>query len=396
VGSVATLPFGVLADRIVRTPTLAAAICLWGGAMIWSAAATGFGMLVVARLFLGIVTAAAGPLVASLVGDYFGAEERGRIYGFILTGELIGVGIGFAVTGDLALISWRLAFGMLAAPAFVLAWLVWRLPEPERGAQAVLPAVGATRERHGDGVESDAQRLARERGYAPASGIQPPEHLERMSLLHAARYVLRVRTNVLVITASALGYYFLGGVQTFGAEFTKRQYGTDQALANLLLVIVGVGALAGVLAGGAAGDALLRRGWLTARVAVAATAGAAAAALFIPAILASGVLAGVPWLVAAAFVLGAQNPPLDAARLDIMPPRLWGRAEGIRTLLRSLAQALAPLLFGAVSDYVFGGGRSGLQWTFAVMLVPLLASSWLLWRARRTYPGDVAAAAAAH
>ena len=34
------------------------------------------------------VTAAAGPFIASLVGDYFRASERGRIYGFILAGEL--------------------------------------------------------------------------------------------------------------------------------------------------------------------------------------------------------------------------------------------------------------------------------------------------------------------
>ena len=94
------------------------------------------------------------------------------------------------------------------------------------------------------------------------------------------------------------------------------------------------------------------------------------------------------------FFLALQNPPIDAARLDIMPPLLWGRAESVRTLLRSLAMALAPLLFGAVSDHVFGGGRSGLQWTFVVMLLPLGASAWLLFKARRTYPQDVATAAA--
>ena len=77
-----------------------------------------------------------------------------------------------------------------------------------------------------------------------------------------------------------------------------------------------------------------------------------------------------------------------------MPPLLWGRAEAVRTLLRSLAMALAPLLFGAVSDHVFGGGRSGLQWTFIVMLLPLGASSWLLFKGLRTYPADVATAAA--
>ena len=60
----------------------------------------------------------------------------------------------------------------------------------------------------------------------------------------------------------------------------------------------------------------------------------------------------------------------------------------------SLAMALAPLLFGAVSDHVFGGGRSGLEWTFIIMIVPLGASSWLLFKGLRTYPADVATAAA--
>src|ERR1700712_3080249 len=95
VAAVASLPFGVLADRVRRTWLLGAAIALWGVAMIWSATVPSFGQLLLARLFLGGVTAAAGPVVASLVGDYFPASERGRIYGFILAGELVGAGGGF-------------------------------------------------------------------------------------------------------------------------------------------------------------------------------------------------------------------------------------------------------------------------------------------------------------
>jgi hypothetical protein len=91
-------------------------------------------------------------------------------------------------------------------------------------------------------------------------------------------------------------------------------------------------------------------------------------------------------------MLSAQNPPIDAARLDIVPALLWGRAEATRTVLRSLAQSLAPVLFGAVSDHVFGGGRSGLQWTFGIMLIAMGASGVILLRAMRTYPGDVATA----
>ena len=79
-----------------------------------------------------------------------------------------------------------------------------------------------------------------------------------------------------------------------------------------------------------------------------------------------------------------------------MPAPLWGRAEGIRTFLRTAAQALAPLLFGVVSDDVFGGGHGALRWTFLVMLIPLAASAWYLFRALGTYPRDVATAAAFH
>jgi hypothetical protein len=77
-----------------------------------------------------------------------------------------------------------------------------------------------------------------------------------------------------------------------------------------------------------------------------------------------------------------------------MPWFLWGRAEGVRTALRTGVQALAPLLFGAVSDYVFGGGRAALEWTFLVMLLPLSANAFFLFRALGTYPRDVATAAA--
>jgi MFS family permease len=395
VGAVATLPFGILADRVRRTTTLGAVIVLWGAAMLWSATVSDFGDLLLTRLFLGAVTAAAGPMVASLVGDYFSSAERGRIYGFILTGELLGAGFGFAVTGDIAALSWRAAFVILALPAFALAWLVIRLPEPRRGSggelsvhEDVAPPADAPH-------ETDAQRLARERGIAADPEIVPLGDPNRLGMIEALRYVLRVRTNVILIASSALGYYFLAGVQTFGNEFEKQQYGVNQALANVLLLVIGIGAVGGTLLGGALGDVLLRHGRLTGRIWTAAIAASLTTVLFVPALLARHPGSALPYLIAAVFALSAQNPPIDAARLDIMPAALWGRAESVRTLLRSLLQALAPLLFGAVSDYVFGGGRSGLQWTFFVMLFPLGASAVLLFRALATYPRDVAAAAAA-
>ena len=383
VAAAASIPFGMLADRVRRTWTLAAAVALWSVAMIWSATVSSFGELLTTRLFLGAVTAAAGPLVASLVGDYFPASERGRIYGYILAGELAGAGIGFGVTGDIATISWQAAFVVLAIPAVALAWLVFRLPEPERGRHTAA-------EVH----ETDAQRLAREHDL----DVDPEQVLDEdprdMNIVEATRYVLSIPTNVLLILASASGYYFLAGVQTFGIEFTTHQYGIGHAVATVVLLVVGIGAIAGVLAGGAAGDWLLRRGRINGRVAVSAACAIATTVFFVPPIFSHSLATAVPYLIFAALFLSAQNPPLDAARLDIVVPLLWGRAEAVRTCARTLGVALAPLLFGFVSDHVFGGGRNGLQWTFAVMLAPLAVSAVLLYRGLATYPRDVANAAA--
>jgi MFS family permease len=402
VAAVFSLPFGVLADRVNRTRMLAMAILTWGAAMIWSATASDFGHLLIARLALGAVTAAAGPVVASLVGDWFNGHERGQIYSYILTGELVGAGVGFVVTGDISSFSWRAAFLVLSLPAFVLGWLVWRLPEPERGTAGELspdpgtrPALNAppgeeVKEKDPPG-KTDAQQLALDRG------ILPDQHLldmanPRMGVFTAIRYVLAVRTNVALIASGACGYFFLAGVQTFGPEFVSDQYRTSQVVANLLLLVVGVGAVAGILVGGPLGDFLLHKGRISGRVLVAAVAACASVVLLFPALLTRSSLAALPYLILGAAALTAQNPPIDAARLDIMPSWLWGRSEGIQTFLRSGAQALAPLLFGTISDQVFGGGGMGLKWTFIIMLLPLAASAGVLFWAAKRYPRDVATA----
>lgn len=352
------------------------------------------------------MTAAAGPSIASMTGDFFPSDERGRVYGYILTGELVGAGFGFVVAGNLAALSWRGAFAVLALPALALAWLVHRLPEPARGGASWLrPGTEEVPEEPADRPGEPAAtggpaRPSRAQRAVLASGVEPDPRLvlredpRRMSLWAAVRYVLRVRTNVVLIVASACGYFFFAGVRSFGVEFVKGQDHLGQSTASSLTLALGVGGVAEVLVGGRLGDRLQRRGRFDGRVLVAVVAVLATTALFLPALLTRSVLVALPLLVAAAFALAAQNPPMDAARLDIMPPGLWGRAEAVRSLLRTAAEALAPLLFGVVSEQVFGGGRAGLRDAFLVMLVPLAGGGLVLLRALRTYPRDVASAAA--
>src|SRR5699024_9618181 len=133
-------------------------------------------------------------------------------------------------------------------------------------------------------------------------------------------------------------------------------------------------------------------------VEVAAAAFLIAAGLFLPGLLIPSLAAAAVLFFLAGVGLGATNPPLDAARLDIMHSRLWGRAESIRTALRYAFEAVAPLLFGYVS-VLFGGhggifgrgavaqsGAMGLDYTFLIMLIPLTVAGFILLRARKTYP----------
>jgi MFS family permease len=408
IAAAATLPFGVLVDRAPRTPILAASVALWSAAMIVSGAAGSYSMLLFSRLALGGVMAAAGPAIASLTGDLFPPRERARVFGYILTGELAGTAVGFLASGALsAAFGWRAAFWVLAIPGFVLAWAIVRqLKEPPRGGQGCLEedAPGSSDGRPDPG-QVDPRSAVAERADRPAPGALLREDPERMGLWRAVRYVLRVRTNLLLIVASALGYFFLSGVRTFAVVFVRAHYALSQTAATLALSALVVGAVAGVLVGGRLADRLLARGRISARIVVAALAYMVAAAIFVPGLLLPWLAASLPLYIVGTAALSAGNPPLDAARLDVIPFGLWGRAESVRTTLRTLAVGAAPLLFGVIADQLGGSipedtagsvhlpasAGQGLAQTFMIMLVPLAAGGLILLRARRTYPRDVAA-----
>ncbi len=428
VGCVATLPFGGISDRYNRSRLLQAVVALWAVATVVSSLSVDYTMLLLSRLALGGVVAAAGPALASLVGDLFPSEERGRLWGYVLTGELIGAGVGILVAGGLSgLAGWRLAMGVLAVPAAVLAWALWKyLPEPARGGQAYLH-VGdeeiVTEEEVSDGDDgpgeeeplealadpSPLEAQAEERGVEP----EPDTVLSGagdMNLWQATRYVLRIRTNVALIAASGLGYFFLSGLETFAELYFRDRYGIGQSLASVLFILVAGGAIAGVVLSGRVSDAMIGRGRLNARLVVGAVAYAATAVAFVPGVLSPSLLLAVPiFLLAAAFV-GATNPPVDAARLDIMPSKLWGRAEAVRTALRQLLQGMAPLAYGIVSSLFGGAARGlgagvndtgqhasagtahGLEMAFVVLTLPLLAAAVALWLSRGAYLRDIVAA----
>jgi MFS family permease len=435
VGAAFTIPVGLFVDRARRMPLLAFSIVLWSLASLMSAFSGSYSGLLLTRLALGAVAATAGPAIASLIGDYFPAKERGRVYAYILGGEVAGTAVGFIISGSVAsLIDWRVAFVVLAIPGFFLARELWRtVPEPLRGGQSRLEpgvvdlgqAVAEAHERARGGIdqafedeEQHEDQLAREaaerQGAHPNPKLVLTEDPQHMGLVPAIKYLLRIPSNLLMIIGSSLGYFFFSGLQTFALKFVVSHYKVGQATAELALALLVGGALIGTLASGRITDMMLRRGNLSARVIVPAVCYVGAAVLLIPGFVSSNLTPALWFDVAGAALISAANPPLQAARLDIVPAGLWGRAESVRTFIRSIAQGVAPLLFGGLSGLVAGfavhqapigtkhvfhsstppGTGLGLEVAFLVMLVSLVAAGVVLYRSRISYPSDVATAAA--
>lgn len=412
VGAAGTVPVGSLTDRVNRTRLLAFSIGLWAVATVASAAAMSFAWLLAARVALGVVTATAGPTVASLIGDYFPAAERGRIYGWVTSGELLGVAVGLMISGQIASgVGWRAAVGWAALPSVLLAWAMLRLPEPARGGggqfHASVAAARSAQQGPPAGADlpapvSDApedlglvDEIAEQRHIRPYEDLVLHSDPADRPLWWAVRRVLQVRTNRVIIVASALAYFYLSGVEGFALLYAQRHYGISKTIATFVVIMIGAGTLAGVLVGGRASDRLLHRGILNARVLVPMVALLATVPFLALGFLSGSLLIAVPLLVIGSFFLGSAGPPGDAARLDIMHPHLWGRSEGIRTFLRTLLQAIAPVAFGFASDHWFGGSggtERGLGYTFILFLGVLVLGGLAILPALRTYPRDVATA----
>ncbi len=402
VTALATLPLGFLTDRMKRTLLLALSLVVWAIAVAIAGASISFAMFFVARLLLGAVDAVMGPATPSLAGDLVRAQDRARALGLVESGQLVGIGLGFLLAAVVtAFLSFRWCLWILGIAAVLLATAFWRSTEPARTGAA--GPSKAEVEGGGDGQDRQespqdrgtrVQQIVRERGVAPSRQAIERRDPAQMSLWDVGRYVVHVRTDLIVLVARAIGDYFLAAVGTFGVLFATKQYSLGQGTADLAILVLGIGAIAGVLLIGRVGDALLRRGHLTSRLWLGALGYILAPLPLFFAFRTHTLLVALPLFVVGAFFVAGAGPPLDAVRVDVIVPRLRGRAEAIRQILRTLVEGGAPLLIGVLSGVLAGGGVAGLREAFLLTLPVLIISGLVMLIALRTYAPDVAAALA--
>ena len=90
--------------------------------------------LVGLRSALGFGQAITEPSAASLIGDYYPTEQRGRAFSIQQVMLFVGIGIGIGIGGVISeRWGWRWGFLVAGIPGMFVALLAYRLREPNRG-----------------------------------------------------------------------------------------------------------------------------------------------------------------------------------------------------------------------------------------------------------------------
>jgi MFS family permease len=128
------IPFGRLADRVVRKNMIAGGLAVWSLFSGLTGFAKGFWAMFFCRLMVGVGEATLGPAALSLLSDYFPPRMRATVQGVYSSGIAIGSGLAFFLGGWLGQnFGWRYAFYFLGFPGLALAVVVFFLREQQRG-----------------------------------------------------------------------------------------------------------------------------------------------------------------------------------------------------------------------------------------------------------------------
>ncbi len=318
--------WGYLYDRFARAKLLALASFIWGSTTWLSAVAPNYSAFLATRASTG-VDDSAYPGLYSLVADYFGPRERGRIYGLLQIampfGYLIGMGLALGLAPA---VGWRRVYYLTGGLGILLAAAIFfGIPEMPRGR-----------------AEPEFAHL---------------EDLPQFRFSWAeAKRILQRPTMWLIFAQGFAGVFPWNVFTYFFFDYLEKErgYSASQVL-QVMGPIVLIMAL-GYLLGGWLGDALFRRtprgrAWV-AILGVVMGALLFGSALQVPVGQRAGFTA---LLFAAAVFIPMPSPNVVATVQDVTPPEVRSTAQALEYFVENSGAALAPALAGLVADHTSMG-----------------------------------------
>jgi len=126
--------FGYLGDKLSRRKLMAIGIVGWSLGTCLTGIAQGFSFMMFCRIMVGLGEASFGAIAPAVISDAFPSSKRNKAVTFFSLAIPLGAAFGFALGGIIsAHLGWRSAFFITGIPGFLLALLLFFIPEPERG-----------------------------------------------------------------------------------------------------------------------------------------------------------------------------------------------------------------------------------------------------------------------
>jgi MFS family permease len=377
VNGLISVPAGYLADRFRRNRTVGHTIVAWSGLSAATAVMPNYASLVAVRGALGFGQAITEPACASLLADYYPAEERGLAFSIQQALLFVGFGLGVALGGGIASRwGWRAAFPIVCLPGMLFAIAAYRLREPKRGA-ADRAHVGV------DAGDDDAEhRPIFEHGLKRfltdmLDGLK--EDLKTIWSITTMKYAL-VGVSTLLFTVTAIG----AGLPKFYEEQLHQTSAKATALVGLLVIL---GGIPGVILGGRLADRFATR-IKGARMAIPAYCLLAGNVLFVLSWLPKLALGVVFFLEAVGFFITVMAvPALRAGLSDAVPAHLRGAGFGAFNLVSIVfGQAAASIIVFSLA----GAFDNNIRTAFFICSPPVFIGALVLLRAREHLDADAA------
>ncbi len=303
---------GWMGDRFPRKNIVVFGIIIWSGFTFLTWLVHDYSQLLIRHAIVGIGEASYATIAPTLIADSFPPLKRGRMLSIFFLGLPVGSAAGYFVGGYIGHhFGWRAPFLFAGIPGFLLALMLWMLPEPPRG-QTDEPAATDN--------WSAIKGLARNGAFLTAT-------------LGMAMYTFAV-----------------GGMQAWIPTFLMRLRGLTLLAANVnFSVITIINGIVATLLGGWIGDRLLKR-YFGAYYTFSGIAMFIAVPLMVAAIYTVGPLM-FPAIFAAVFFILIGTGPTNAALVNSVSPRIRSTALAVNVfVIHLLGDAFSPALMGRISD----------------------------------------------
>jgi ABC-type branched-subunit amino acid transport system ATPase component/MFS family permease len=353
----AALPIGILADRLRRVRLAGLGAAAWGGMTVLTAFSPAVWVLLLARMGAGIGRVVNEPVHASLLTDYYRAEQHPRVFAVHRLANPVGLGSALVIGVLGAVWDWRLVFLLLCVPTFLLLPTLLRLREPLRG----------------ESTDADLAAKAQALGSVPFG--------------EARRQLFAVRTlRRLWVAMPVLGIAVISLAQLVSLFF-ERVYGYGPTGRGVVTFLSGVGIVVGLAVGQRLATNALRAG-TPERLATYDGLAIAGIGLGLVGMIASP----VGWLSAlfnlvTGIAIGAYQPSYFSLVGIVSPARVRAQAYAWAILYLGGGALFAPLF----ADL---GESAGYRTALAALAVTLVAGGAVVMTAASSVRRDAEQAAA--